>query len=213
MLGLPSLCQVSSAPPTGLTSIILSRLDPCSVDFVPETPKFWFENCHGFLGGFFPPVFSKEKGPKKSTKKSTAKFTREFGRRNSPRISAEAFSWNLGGRRLAWHKRLKSSGTKRGIQKRGSHEKVKSPQFEGILYRTRSTTTRDRNLQFRGAVSSGGSPLDFFAFSPVFMCNLVRTSSLKSGESSEKSSGENRVKSCHVCGCHGFFGPDLYSSF
>ena len=21
-------------------------------------------------------------------------------------------------------------------------------------------------------------------------------------------SGENRVKSCHVCGCHGFFGPD-----
>ena len=30
----------------------------------------------------------------------------------------------------------------------------------------------------------------------------------KSGESSEKSSGENRVKSCHVCGCHGFFGPD-----
>ena len=36
------------------------------------------------------------------------------------------------------------------------------------------TTTRDGNLQFRGAVSSGGSPLDFFVFSPVFMCNLVR---------------------------------------
>ena len=36
-----------------------------------------------------------------------------------------------------------------------------------------------------------------------------KTSPLKSGESSEKSSGENRVKSCHVCGCHGFFGPDL----
>ena len=35
-----------------------------------------------------------------------------------------------------------------------------------------------------------------------------KTSPLKSGESSEKSSGENRVKSCHVCGCHGFFGPD-----
>ena len=31
----------------------------------------------------------------------------------------------------------------------------------------------------------------------------------KSGETSEKSSGENRVKSCHVCGCHGFFGPEL----
>ena len=71
----------------------LSRPDPCSVDFGPETPKFWFENRRGFLGGFFPPVFSKEEGPKKSTKKSTAKFTREFGRKNSPRISAEAFSW------------------------------------------------------------------------------------------------------------------------
>ena len=34
-----------------------------------------------------------------------------------------------------------------------------------------------------------------------------QTSPLKSGESSEKSSGENRVKSCHVCGCHDFFGP------
>ena len=37
-----------------------------------------------------------------------------------------------------------------------------------------------------------------------------KTSPLKSGESSEKSSGENRVKSCHVCGCHGFFGPDFH---
>ena len=35
-----------------------------------------------------------------------------------------------------------------------------------------------------------------------------KTSPLKSGESSEKSSGENRVKSCHVCGCHGFFGTE-----
>ena len=33
-----------------------------------------------------------------------------------------------------------------------------------------------------------------------------KTSPLKSGESSEKSSGENRVKSCHVCGYHGFSG-------
>ena len=30
--------------------------------------------------------------------------------------------------------------------------------------RTRSATTRDRNLQFRGAVSTGGSPLDFLLF-------------------------------------------------
>ena len=50
---------------------------------------------------------------------------------------------------------------------------------------------------------------EFFAFSPVFMCNLVRRAPLKSGESSGKSSGENRVKSCHVCDCHGFFGPDF----
>ena len=34
-----------------------------------------------------------------------------------------------------------------------------------ILFRTRSTTTRDRNLQFRGTVSTGGPPLDFLLFS------------------------------------------------
>ena len=45
----------------------------------------------------------------------------------------------------------------------------------------------------------------FFAFSPVFMCNLVRRVPLKSGESSEKSSGENRVKSCHVLWLSWFF--------
>ena len=48
----------------------------------------------------------------------------------------------------------------------------------------------------------------FFAFSPIFVCNF-KTSPLKSGESSEKSSGDNRVKSCYVCGCHGFFGPEM----
>ena len=75
---------------------------------------------------------------------------------------------------------------------------------------TRSTTTRNRNLQFRGAVSTGGSPLDFLLFSSINV-QFSKTSPLKSGESSEKSSGENRVKSCHVCGCHGFFGPDWVS--
>ena len=49
--------------------------------------------------------------------------------------------------------------------------------------------------------------IGFFAFSPVFMWQFSKTSPLKSGESSEKSSGENRVKSRHVCGCHGFFRP------
>ena len=49
----------------------------------------------------------------------------------------------------------------------------------------------------------------FFAFSPVFVyVQFSKTSPLKSGESSEKSSGENRVKSCHVCGCHGFSRPE-----
>ena len=75
-------------------------------------------------------------------------------------------------------------------------------------FRTSSTTTRDRNLQFRGAVSTGGSPLDFLLFFSSIYVQFSKTSPLKSGESSEKSSGENRVKSCHVCGCHGFFGPE-----
>ena len=36
--------------------------------------------------------------------------------------------------------------------------------FKFLNLRTSSTTTRDRNLQFRGAVSTGGSPLDFLLF-------------------------------------------------
>ena len=56
------------------------------------------------------------------------------------------------------------------------------------------------------------SPLEalhwiFCFFSSIYV-QFSKTSPLKSGESSEKSSGENRVKSCHVCGCHGFFGPE-----
>ena len=68
------------------------------------------------------------------------------------------------------------------------------------------------HLQFRGAVSTGGSPLDFLFFSSVYV-QFSKTSPLKSGESSEKSSGENRVKSCHVCSCHGFFGPEACFSW
>ena len=48
----------------------------------------------------------------------------------------------------------------------------------------------------------------FCFFSSIYV-QFSKTSPLESGESSEKSSGENRVKSCHVCGCHGFFGPDF----
>ena len=56
------------------------------------------------------------------------------------------------------------------------------------------------------------SPLEalhrIFCFCSSIYVQFSKTSPLKSGESSEKSSGENRVKSCHVCGCHGFFGPE-----
>ena len=57
------------------------------------------------------------------------------------------------------------------------------------------------------------SPLEalhwiFCLFSSIHV-RFSKTSPLKSGESSEKSSGENRVKSCQVWGCHGFFGPEL----
>ena len=41
------------------------------------------------------------------------------------------------------------------------------PQFYSV--RTSSTTTRDRNLQFRGVVSTGGSPLDFFLFLQIYV--------------------------------------------
>ena len=59
------------------------------------------------------------------------------------------------------------------------------------------------------------SPLEalhwiFCFFSSVYV-QFSKTSPLKSGERSEKSSGENRVKSCHVCGCHGFFGLSCLS--
>ena len=56
------------------------------------------------------------------------------------------------------------------------------------------------------------SPLEalhwiFCFFSSIYV-QFSKTSPPKSGENSEKSSGESRVKSCHVCGCHGFFGPE-----
>ena len=52
--------------------------------------------------------------------------------------------------------------------------------------RTRSTTTRDRNLQFRGTFSTGCffefSPVDFLPSSPGFLCNLEWKSPPKYGE-------------------------------
>ena len=38
--------------------------------------------------------------------------------------------------------------------------------------RTSSTTTRDRDLQSRGAVSTGGSPLDFLASNLQYLCAI-----------------------------------------
>ena len=54
----------------------------------------------------------------------------------------------------------------------GNHLVLRTPEVSGSLkrnpkLRTNTTTTRDRNLQFRGAVSTGGSPLDFFLFRQV----------------------------------------------
>ena len=56
------------------------------------------------------------------------------------------------------------------------------------------------------------SPLEtlhwiFCSFSRFYL-QFSKKSPRKAGESSKKSSGENRVKSCHVCVCHGFFGPE-----
>ena len=61
-----------------------------------------------------------------------------------------------------------------------------SPFKMSPLIRTHSTTTRDRNLQFRGAVSTGFfefSPVDSFPLSPgFFLCNLI----MKSPQNVEK---------------------------
>ena len=83
--------------------------------------------------------------------------------------------------------------------------------FRGVAFslRTSSTTTRDRNLQFRGAVTPLEALHWIFCFFSSIYVQISKTSPLKSRKSSEKSSGENRVKSCHVCGCHGFFGPEF----
>ena len=54
---------------------------------------------------------------------------------------------------------VSGSGEVPGPSCKGGSESVR-----GHFIRARSTTTRDRNLQFRGAVSTGGSPLDFLLF-------------------------------------------------
>ena len=48
------------------------------MDFGRQTPKFRFEFCCGFWGGYFPPLFSKEKGPKKIHQKIPRKIHQEM---------------------------------------------------------------------------------------------------------------------------------------
>ena len=77
------------------------------------------------------------------------------------------------------------------------------------MIRARSTTTRDRNLQYRGAVFTGSfecSPLDFFPFLQV-LC--VRKWPQNVEKIAQFPSGEKSVESCHVSCCHGFFGPEM----
>ena len=79
--------------------------------------------------------------------------------------------------------------------------------FLAPMLRARSTTTRDRNLQFRVAVSTG-----FFELSPGSLCNLERKSAQNVEKVAGFQGGDKRVESCHVCGgCHVFFsGPDIH---
>ena len=83
-----------------------------------------------------------------------------------------------------------------------------------LLVRTHSTTTRKRNLQYLGAVStrfvfSSG----FFPFFPGILCNVVRKSPQNMEKKTRFPGGEKIVESCHACGCHGLFGPDLGAFF
>ena len=71
--------------------------------------------------------------------------------------------------------------------------------------------TRDRNLQFRGVVSTG--LLNFLQC--IFSCfsRFTVQFSKEIAQIVEKFArflgGAKSVESCHVSGCHGFFGPEL----
>ena len=83
-----------------------------------------------------------------------------------------------------------------------------------LCFRTRSPTKRDRNLQFRGVVSTGFFSIfssGIFPFSPGLLCNLVRKRPQNVEKIARLPGGEKSAQSCHVSGCHGFFGPDCYT--
>ena len=66
------------------------RADSCSVDFGCETPKFWSEFSRGFWGGFLSCFCSRERA-QKIDQHIHGQIHPELVRKNSPRISAEAF--------------------------------------------------------------------------------------------------------------------------
>ena len=80
-------------------------------------------------------------------------------------------------------------------------------EYEHPLFRARSATTSNRNLQFWGAVSTGFFYFlhwIFFPFLQVFLCNLVRKSPQNVEKIARFPGGEKSAESCHVSGCHGF---------
>ena len=80
------------------------------------------------------------------------------------------------------------------------------------MIRSRSTTTRDRNLQFRGIFSNW-----IFLNSLQWICFLLlQVLCVTCKEIAPKCGGiacfprrRESVESCHVSGCHGFFGPEM----
>ena len=72
-------------------------------------------------------------------------------------------------------------------------------------------------LQFQGAISTGffSSKFlqrSFWPLSPGFLCNLVGKSPQNVEKIARFPDGEKGAESCHVSGCHGFFGPDCGDS-
>ena len=52
-----------------------------------------------------------------------------------------------------------------------------------------------------------------FLFSPGLLCNSVRKWPQNVEKIARFPGGEKNVESCHVCGCHGFFAPEIFVGF
>ena len=107
------------------------------------------------------------------------------------------------------------SNCKRGQERKGTPKSVlifSSRKTSPILLRARSTTTRDRNLQLRGTISTVLNLLQWISslFSRYSMS--FRKEITQNVEKIARFPGREKIaESCHVCGCHGFFGPVLLS--